>query len=131
MMRCSLRNPDDRSPKTVIVPDQAAAEYLHNAFPGSTVEKLDIGLNEQLSPRRGRPRKHNSNKERVAAQRQKAREDKMKLLTEQLGLNAPDAFEKDGCWGAETEKGSRAKKGIRILYTNFGTAPPLSIGAQT
>jgi hypothetical protein len=129
VMRCSLRNPDDRSPKTVIVPDQAAAEYLHNAFPGSTVEKLDIGLNEQLSPRRGRPRKHNSNKERVAAQRQKAREDKMKLLTEQLGLNAPDAFEKDGCWGAETEKGSRAKKGIRILYTNFGTAPPPTLVA--
>jgi hypothetical protein len=124
VMRCSLRNPEDRSPKTVIVPDQAAAEYLQNAFPGSKVEKLDVGLNDEASTCRGRPRKHNSNKERVAAQRQKARDEKVRLLAEQLGLNAPDALEEDGCWGEEREKGSRAKKGIRILYTNFGTAPP-------
>ena len=42
------------------------AEYLDDVFLGSIVEKLDIGLVEDVPRKRGRPKKHQSNRERVA-----------------------------------------------------------------
>jgi hypothetical protein len=86
--------------------------------------------------RRGRPRKHHSNRERLAQQRQKAREHKLQVLAEQLRLNSPDAIGEEDWRGngrrsqgdngarSQTENGgtSRAENGIR-LYTNFGSAP--------
>ena len=59
ILRTSLRDPANRQPKRILVPDRGLAEYLHNAFPGSRVEKLDIGLVEDVPRRRGRPRKRN------------------------------------------------------------------------
>ena len=134
--RTSLRTPENRSPKRILVPDRGLAEYLHDVFPGSEVNKLDIGLAEDAPRRRGRPGKHHSNQERLAQQRQKAREHKMQVWAEQLRLNSPDAIgEEDwrrngrisrGSSGgtSQTENGgtSRAENGIR-LYTNFGSAP--------
>jgi hypothetical protein len=44
----SLRNPESRNPKRSVVPDYGAAEYLHSIFTASKVEKLDIGLIEEV-----------------------------------------------------------------------------------
>jgi hypothetical protein len=90
IMRTSLRDPGNRQPKRILVPDRGLAEYLQDAFPGSRVEKLDIGLVEDVPRKRGRPGKHQSNRERVAQQRHRAREQKLKVLAEQIRLNSPD-----------------------------------------
>ncbi|MBB5715834.1 hypothetical protein [Sphingomonas aerophila] len=37
VMRTSLRNPDDKSPKHIVVMDRSAADYLAQFFPGATV----------------------------------------------------------------------------------------------
>ena len=58
ILRTSLRDPAIRLPKRILVPDRGLAEYLHDVFPGSKVEKLDIGLVEDAPRKRGRPGKH-------------------------------------------------------------------------
>jgi hypothetical protein len=133
IMRTSIRTPDNnRNPKRILVPDRGLAEYLHDVFPGSRIEKLDIGLVEDVPKRRGRPRKHRSNRERLIQQRRKARERKLKVLADQLRLNSPDTVEKKDCGGdcgkevgrfcPENGGTSRAENSIR-LYTNFSTGP--------
>jgi hypothetical protein len=120
VMRTSIRNPDNRQPKTILVPDRGLADYLYEVFPGSKSDKLDVGIGEGASRSRGRPRRHNSDRERVAQQRQKARERKLEIWKEQLRLNSPDTVGESDCGGNEGR--SRAKNVIR-LYTNFGTGP--------
>jgi hypothetical protein len=48
-------------------------------FPVSKLEKLEIGLVERPRKKAGRPKKHATNRERVAAHRQKAKETKLQL----------------------------------------------------
>ena len=121
IMRSSMRDPKNRSPKRILVPDWALAEYLLEMLPRSKVEKLDIGIVDETPKKRGRCRKHKSNRERVAAQRQRTREEKLRLLAAQLGLNAPDTNGKN--WDLEDDDGgSCAENGIK-LYTNIGTQP--------
>jgi len=42
IMRTSIRDTESLSPKRILVPDLSLAEYLHEMFPGSKLEKLDI-----------------------------------------------------------------------------------------
>ena len=120
-MRTSIRDPKNHLPKRILVPDWSLAAYLEENLSGSKVEKLDIGIIDEAPKKRGRRRKHKSNRERVAAQRQRAREEKRRLLAAHLGLNAPDTNEKN--WGLEEEEGwSCAENGIK-LYTKIGTQP--------
>jgi hypothetical protein len=129
-MRTSLRDPGNRQSKRILVPDRGLAEYLHDVFLGSRVEKLDIGLIDEVSKRRGRPKRHQSNRERVAQQRQRARERKLKVLAEQIRLNSPDTVGGEdwgkGGWRPGVENGgtSRAEISIESSYTIFGTGPP-------
>jgi hypothetical protein len=129
IMRTSLRDPGNRQSKRILVPDRGLAEYLQDVFPGSKVEKLDIGLIDEVSNRRGRPRKHQSNRERVAQQRQRAREQKLKVLAEQIRLNSQDTVGGEdwggngGRPGAVNGGTSRAEISIESSYTIFGTGP--------
>jgi hypothetical protein len=69
-MRCSIRNPEDVTPKRVVVMDQDTAEWLADLFPGAKVEPLP-GLG--VVPRKGkpgRPRKHASDAEKVRRHRE-------------------------------------------------------------
>jgi hypothetical protein len=118
IMRTSIRDPKNHSPKRILVPDWSLAEYLHEILPGSKVEKLDIGIVDEAPKKRGRRRKHKSNRERVAAQRQRTREEKLRLLAAQLGLNTPDTNGKD--WDLEEDGWSSAENAIR-LYRKIGT----------
>lgn len=54
-MRCSIRNPSDPTPKTVIVMDRPTAHWLADCFPGAHVEQLNICVALPDRPR-GRPR---------------------------------------------------------------------------
>jgi len=87
VLRTSIRNPKDEHPKHIIVPDIEAAEYLQCKFPGSRLDRLDIGIKPaSVVIRRtiGRPRKYTSNAERLAGRRQKAREAKLQNVKAQI-----------------------------------------------
>jgi hypothetical protein len=115
VMRISIRDTNNPDRKIIVVPDRALAEYLQSRFPGSGIHKLDCGIVEDAKPRKsGRPRKHRSNKVRVAEQRARAKAETLRILNEQISLSfAPDHSAgglQSGC----------AEKGIEP-YTNFGT----------
>lgn len=69
VMRCSIRNPEDATPKRVVVMDRDTAEWLADLFPGAAVEPLP-GMG--VVPRKGkagRPRQHASNAAKAKAHR--------------------------------------------------------------
>src|ERR1700712_4586067 len=79
LMRCSIRNPDDITPKRVVVMDRDTAEWLADLFPGATVEPLP-GMG--VVPRKGkagRPAQHASGAAKAQAHRDR---DKRKLLAQ-------------------------------------------------
>lgn len=54
VMRTSIRNPLDITPKTVIVMDRPTAHWLADSFPGARIEQLNIDV-VMPDRRRGRP----------------------------------------------------------------------------
>lgn len=69
MMRTSLRNPDDKNPKQVIVMDSATAEWVSGLFPGCTIKPLG-GLDDvPCKGKPGRRRIHDCGADRKRAQR--------------------------------------------------------------
>ena len=119
VMRTSIRVGGNQDRKIIVVPDRGLAEYLQHRFPGSGVHKLETGIIEDTEARKsGRPRRHQSNKARVAEQRAKARAEKLRVLNEQFSLSlAPD----NSC------PGLRAEKGITLI-THFSTQPLPCLG---
>jgi hypothetical protein len=67
VMRSSLRDPDNRNEKTVIVPDKDAAEWLSGLLPGSAVESLGIELKPKGKP--GQPIKYDTDAEKKQTKR--------------------------------------------------------------
>jgi len=116
--RTSIRDPNNIEPKTVIVPDISAAEYLNGLFLGSLIEKLETDIPDVAEPRKvGRPRKFQSGNDRKAEYRQRQ---KQKLLNELFQL-------KEGPYPIEGELGNGEGRvsdemGIR-LYTSFVPNP--------
>ena len=49
VMRTSIRDPNNQDPKRIVVPDLHLAEYLQSKFPGSQIEKIDIGIDEVMT----------------------------------------------------------------------------------
>jgi hypothetical protein len=123
VMRSSIRDPESRTPNRILVPDLALAEYLQEMLPGSKVEKLDIGISDDAPKKCGRRRKHKSNRERVAQQRQRAREEKLRLLAAQWRLNSPDTYEDDWEKENENEEGRLCAENTIRLYSEIGTQP--------
>jgi len=132
IMRTSIRNPDNQLPKRILVPDRGLAEYLHDIFLGSRIQKLDIGLVGDVAKNRGRPRKHHSNLERVAQQRQQARERKIQIWAKQLRLNSQDTIGEEDCRKrGENGEGSRAENGISAKSGATRTPIPAQGGQQS
>jgi hypothetical protein len=122
-MRTSIRNPESRTPKRILAPDLSLAEYLREILLGSKIVKIDIGIVDEPPKKSGRRKKHRSNRERVAAHRQRAREEKLRLLAAQLGLNSPDTNDKNWGLGQKQDEGwSSAETGLRP-YSKIGTQP--------
>jgi hypothetical protein len=90
---------------------------------GSKVKKLDIGIFDDAPKKCGRRRKHKSNRERVAQQRQRAREEKLRLLAAQWRLNSPDTNGNDWKKEKENEEGRLCAKNTIRLYSQIGTQP--------
>jgi hypothetical protein len=120
-MRTSIRDPNNHDPKIIIVPDRGLAEYLHSLFPGSRIERIDTGIEMLESNKVGRPRKHMSNRHRVAHQRHKNKQKKIQILKDLLVFqNRQDSSMRR--WGKEGPR-YRAKTSIDSI-TDFGTVPP-------
>lgn len=82
VMRCSIRNPADVTPKRVVVMDRDTADWLAVLFPGATVAPLP-GLGVLPSKgKAGRPRQHADN----AAKARKCRTRKEHEFLAQLDL---------------------------------------------
>lgn len=80
VLRTSIRDPRNKEPKRIIVPDRGLAEYLQECFPGSRIVKLEAGMDliEIKSP--GRPRKHASDRARKRAHREKVKKAKSEII---------------------------------------------------
>lgn len=73
VMRCSIRNPADATPKRVVVMDRATAEWLADLFPGAAVEPLPGMGALPAKGKPGRPRKHRDPAEKTSAYRERQR----------------------------------------------------------
>jgi hypothetical protein len=126
-LRASIRKPDNRDPKRILVPDRGLAEYLHELFPGSKIEHLDIGLPEVLTKRPGRRRRHLSGRARAADFRRMGREKKLRMLNEQVILNA-DQRQGLGCRNETTidifSDSVTRPTTIATLYSGTSSARP-------
>jgi hypothetical protein len=68
-MRISLRDPDDKNPKTVIVMDRPTADWMATMFSGCTILPLDGSSDMPLKGKAGRPRQHVDDADRKRAHR--------------------------------------------------------------
>lgn len=87
VMRSSLRDPADDTPKLVVVMDRATADWLAQKFPGAVVEALGGAPVGSVLGKPGRPRVHASDHDRKAAHR---REKERELLIEQGKMSGDD-----------------------------------------
>jgi hypothetical protein len=71
--RISIRDPANKNPKTIIVPDRATALWLQEHFPGSTVEALGIDGGDEEETKGGRVRIHVDNAAKCRAYRLRQR----------------------------------------------------------
>jgi hypothetical protein len=117
-MRTSIRDPGDPNRKNIIVPDQDVAEYLQSKFPGSRIERLDIGMNPIARNGRGRPRRYKSNAERVAVQRRNAQEKKLEILQEQILCQIRQDHSQAG-WVYGNKPNGRTKNTIGVKARPF------------
>ena len=86
VLRTSIRDPNNKEQKTDIVPDRGLAEYLHERFPNSKLEKLNTAIPDEIETNKpGRPRKHQSSNDRKADYRQRQ---KQKILNDLLALQS-------------------------------------------
>jgi hypothetical protein len=81
VMRTSLRDATDLSPKNVIVPDERVAQYLSNMLPGAILKKMNTGIVDEVN-KGGRPRVHQNNAEKMRRRREAESEKRSKLLAQ-------------------------------------------------
>jgi hypothetical protein len=87
VMRTALRNPTNRHPIKIFVPDSGAARYLQSVFAGANVVKAESGIVEEVSFKKsGRCRQWQDDAERMRHRRQQARERQIELLNKQARL---------------------------------------------
>lgn len=73
VMRISVRDPVNTTPKTIVVMDRSTAYWLADLFPGASVQPLGGAVVKVDTAKRGRPRKHASGIDRNRAYRERKR----------------------------------------------------------
>jgi len=68
VMRTSLRDATDSTPKNIIVPDERLALYLGDMLPGAIIKKMDTGIADETN-KGGRPRVYQNNAEKMRRRR--------------------------------------------------------------
>jgi hypothetical protein len=99
VMRTSLRDATDLTPKNIIVPDERLARYLADMLPGATVKKMDTGIVDE-SNKGGRPKVHENNAEKMRRRRATEAEKRTALLAEVFIPRAQDESG-EGCSSSE------------------------------
>lgn len=101
VMRTSLRDPTDSTPKNIIVPDERLALYLAEMLPGATVVKMETGIADQPN-KGGRPRLHQNNAEKMSRRRTKESEKRAELLAQVFAARKPQDASGDGCFPSDS-----------------------------
>ena len=134
VMRCSIRNPADTTPKRVVVMDRETAEWLADLFPGAGIEPLP-GMG--VVPRKGKPgrqRRHASNAAKAKAHRDG---EKRKLLAQLDLINATSLVTGRFRWfDEEVLAGMREfarddislREGENVTLSPSPSAPPRTCG---
>lgn len=139
VMRCSLRNPDDQTPKTIVVMDRDTAEWLARLFPGCSASPLGGAVVGAVLKKSGRPKVHSSSAARKAAHR---REWETRLLIEQDIINGDDLTadfypdltatvraempELEGLAGEDQVAWGECEKGGGTIFTSLYDPVPLA-----
>lgn len=92
IMRTSLRDFVEMTPKNIIVPDERLARYLADMLPGSQVQKLDTGISDHVN-RGGRPRVYKDDSHKQRQRRAKEAEKRTELLAEVFVPRKPQGQE--------------------------------------
>jgi hypothetical protein len=134
VMRCSIRNPADATPKRVVVMDRDTAEWLADLFPGAAVEPLPgMGVIPRKG-RAGRPRQHANGAVKAQAHRDC---EKRKLLAQLDLINATSLVTgRYPFFGQEVRSGMREfarddislREGDSVTASPTPSAPPLTCG---
>ena len=101
VMRTSLRDANDTTPKNIIVPDERLALYLAEMLPGATVQKMETGIADQPN-KGGRPRVHQDNAEKMSRRRTKEAEKRAELLAQVFVARKPQDAVGDGCFPSDS-----------------------------
>lgn len=78
LSRLSIRDPDNRNRKTIVLPDRLNAEWQSNVFPGSSVQSL--GIDDRVIKKKGRPKVYKDAVERKRANRSKLESEQRTLF---------------------------------------------------
>ena len=129
IMRTSLRDQGNVNRSGYWCLTGVSPNTSRTPFPAPRLGNLISALWRTCRGSEAAPGQHQSNRERVAQQRQRAREQKLKVLAEQIRLNSPDTMggvdwgKGGGRPGGENGGTSRAEISIKSSYTIFGTGP--------
>jgi len=101
VMRTSLRDATDQTPKNIVVPDERLALYLAEMLPGATVQKMETGIADQPN-KGGRPRVHQDNAEKMSRRRTREAEKRSELLAQVFVAPKPQDASGDGCFPSDS-----------------------------
>lgn len=86
VMRSSLRDPENKDRKTILLPDRNTAQSMSLIFPGSQLSCLDVDPTSVEAPKkRGRPPKYDGSDAQRLRQRVQASRERKKLKEMELG----------------------------------------------
>ena len=101
VMRTSLRDASDLTPKNIIVPDERLALYLAEMLPGAIIKKMDTGISDETN-KGGRPRVHQDNAEKMRRRRENEAEKRAALLAEVFTPKKAQDASDEGCPSSKT-----------------------------
>ncbi|MXN67509.1 hypothetical protein GR183_21605 [Stappia sp. GBMRC 2046] len=90
VVRSSIRNPDDKTPKRVFVMDRSTADWLAKLFPGARVSPLKGVTKAPQKLKGGRRRKHTCDADKTAASRKRKKQELLQGLNALNGLSVAE-----------------------------------------
>jgi hypothetical protein len=120
VMRTSLRDTSNLDPKNIVATDERFAKYICEILPGATLRQFETGIVDEIR-KRGRPRIHKRNADKVRRHRKNEKETRAQLLNEIFSCNRPQEYSDDRCNSNRNSAMLRNENTIS-LTSNFVTA---------